>query len=328
MRSLPALTLLLSSLAPMAFAEVPQVVTDIPAVQSLTAQVMGDLGTPVILLDQGSNAHSYQLRPSQAKALQQADLVVWIGPEMTPWLDRALNGIDGAGGRLGLLAAEPTLRRDFPMTEDDDHDHAEGDDHDHAGDDDHDHAEDDDHDHDSAPHSHSGTDPHAWLDPENAKIWLGLIAADLAALDPEHATSYERNAEAARVRIDALETEIASLLAPVADRPFVVFHQAYGYFTGRFGLNVVGAINLGDATAPGAAHLTELRNDLAQSGAVCAFPEAVHDPKPAALLIEGTSVRLGGALDPAGSLLAYGPDLYAALLRGMAATISDCLSQG
>lgn len=309
MRSLPILTLLLSSLAPMASAEVPQVVTDIPAVQSLTAQVMGDLGTPVVLLDQGSNAHSYQLRPSQAKALQQADLVVWVGPEMTPWLDRALDGIDGAGGRLGLLAAEPTLRRDFPVAEGDDH------------------AEEDPADHDAGTHAHSGTDPHAWLDPENAKIWLGLIAADLATRDPEHAATYDSNANAARARIDALEADVAAIMAPVADRPFVVFHQAYGYFSGRFGLNVVGAINLGDATAPGAAHLTELRDDLARSGAVCVFAEVGHDPKPAALLVEGTSVRLGGALDPAGSLLPYGPDLYAALLRGMAATLSDCLSQ-
>ncbi|WP_415182229.1 zinc ABC transporter substrate-binding protein [Phaeovulum sp.] len=302
MRNL-ALTLALTTLACPSVADVPRVVTDIPAVQSLTAQVMGDLGMPAVLLEQGGNAHSYQLRPSQAKTLQGADLVIWVGPEMTPWLDRAVAGVGGTAKPLGLLAAEPTHRRPFTAAEVDEHGH-------------------------NADHDHGDTDPHAWLDPENAKVWVGLIAADLAAADPEHAATYHQNADAARARIDAAQAEAATLLAPVANRPFVVFHDAYGYFADRFGLHIAGAINLGDATTPGAAHLTALRDAMAQNGVVCAFPEAGHDPRPVTVLVEGTGVHVGGALDPSGSGLPYGPALYEGLLGQMAATLAECLSRG
>ena len=101
-----------------ALAEVPQVVTDIPAVHSLVAQVMGDLGAPVVLVSGSADAHSYQLRPSQARALANADLVFWIGPEMTPWLERAL-AADTSAKIVGLLAAEGTLTRQYS------HDHAD-----------------------------------------------------------------------------------------------------------------------------------------------------------------------------------------------------------
>ncbi|MFD2173179.1 zinc ABC transporter substrate-binding protein [Rhodobacter lacus] len=327
MRKTPLLALLAALPAP-ALAEVPQVMTDLPVIQSLTAQVMGDLGTPAVLLEQGGNAHSYQLKPSQAAALQSADLVIWVGPEMTPWLERALDTVAGSGARLALLHTPGTHLQDFggaPHAEHGDEDHdlaAEA--HDHAahaeGAEDHDHAEEG-----EEHHDHSGLDPHAWLAPENAEIWLDQIAATLSSADPEHEATYAANAKAAKASVAALDARLQAELSPVAGRPFVVFHAAYGYLSAHYGLDVVGAVNLGDATAPGAAHLAELRADLAQKGVVCAFPEAQHDPKQIEMLLEGTQVKLGDALDPTGSALSYGPDLYAQLLQGLADTLTRCL---
>ena len=334
-------------------AETPRVVTDIPPVHALVAMVMGDLGQPELLLDRGANAHSFQMRPSQAAGLQDADLVVWIGPEMTPWLDRALDGIGGKAHRLALLAAEGTHRQDFGATgghdhgdhghdhkaekagHDHGHDHkAEKAGHDHghdhkaekAGHDhDHDHkAEKAGHDHDH-DHKHEGLDPHAWLDPANAQAWLGLIAAELAEHDPANAATYAANAAAAADRIAALDARVAATLAPVQGKPFVVFHDAYGYFSAHYGLTVAGSIALGDAAAPGAGRLQDLRADLVEGGILCAFPEAAHDPGLVETLVEGTPVRIGPVLDPAGSGLEPGPGLYEALLTGLADGISACL---
>ena len=331
MRRLIALTLTAAPacllLAGAAHAEVPAVVTDIPAVQSLAAQVMGDLGTPAILLEQGGNAHSYQMKPSQARALQDADLIFWIGPEMTPWLDRAIEGVALSAKPVALLNAEGTFRRAFG-------DEAQGHEEDHAG---HDHGEEaheDEHE-DHAPegeaqeddHDHTGTDPHAWLDPANAQVWLGVIAAELAAADPENAATYSANAKAAAASIAALDSRIAATLAPVQGRPFVVFHDAYGYFADHYGLTIAGTVSLGDAAAPGAERLTEIRHVLEDEAAVCIFPEAQHDPKQITALVEGTPVRLGAALDPSGSNLPFGPDLYGALLTTMAVTLADCLTE-
>ncbi|MDP3339005.1 zinc ABC transporter substrate-binding protein [Frigidibacter sp.] len=340
MRRLIALTLTATPaclmLATTAQAEVPAVVTDIPAVHSLAAQVMGELGQPAILLEQGGNAHSYQMKPSQARALQNADLIFWIGPEMTPWLDRAIEGVALSGKPVALLQAEGTFRREFG-------DGAEGHAHEGEGDDHPEHADDnahDDHAHegenheghddhaDEVPeddHDHSGTDPHAWLDPANAQAWLGVIAAELAAADPENAATYSANADAASEAIAALDTQIAATLAPVQGRPFVVFHDAYGYFAGHYGLTIAGTVSLGDAAAPGAERLTEIRHLLEDEAAVCIFPEAQHDPKQIEALVEGTPVKLGAALDPSGSNLPFGPDLYPALLTTMAETLEGCL---
>ncbi|MEX5727364.1 zinc transport system substrate-binding protein [Rhodovulum iodosum] len=309
MRRIAAI-LSLALVAMPARAEVPRVVTDIPPVHALAAAVMGDLGAPDILLDKGADPHHFQLRPSQARALEGADLVVWVGPRLTPWLDRAIDGVGLSGASIELISAEGMVRRDL-------------------GEDNHDHDHDHDHDQAEAGHdepAHDGTDPHAWLDPGNARRWVEVIAAALTALDPDNAAAYAANADAARAAIEAAEAEARGILAPVADAPVMVFHDAYGYFADHFGVNVVGAIALGDAARPGAGRLRALRDTLQAAGAVCIFPEAQHDPAYVAALVDGTGVRVGAPLDPSGSTLDYGPALYGALLVGMAGAIADCVT--
>lgn len=306
-------------------AEVPVVVTDIAPVHAMVAMVMGDLGQPVLLLDRGGDAHDFQLRPSQARAVAEADAVIWTGPGMSPWLTDALAGNAAAGVSLPLMAVPGTRLRSYAEAEDG---HAAGEAAEAGDDHGHDHADghgDEGHD-DHAGHAHQGTDPHAWLDPGNAALWVGAITAELARQDPAHASAYQANADAAVARIAAAEAAADALLAPVADRPFVVTHDAYGYFAERFGLTVAGAVSGGDAAAPGAGRLRALYADAAAGGVACVFPEANHDPEPAAQLAAATGARLGRALDPEGSAMAPGPDLYIDLITGMAETIADCLA--
>lgn len=313
--TLPVLVSALAALPALAQAEVPSVVTDVPPVQSLVAQVMGDLGQPEVLLGQNSDAHHYQLKPSQARDLQDADLVFWVGPRLTPWLERAIDGVGVKGQSVELLHAPGTTLRSFSVP--DPHDHSVDADADHAEAGNGDHAEVD-----------QMTDPHAWLDPDNAKLWLGLIAEDLSKADPEHAETYAANAEAAQARIEALDAKLKAEFAPIADKPFLVYHAAYGYLADHYGLTIMGALSPSDASTPGAAHLVSLREEASAKEAVCAFPEANHDPKMVEILVDGTPVRLGKSLDPSGTALTYGPGLYEDLMQGMADTITACLSQG
>jgi len=272
--------------APVA-AEVPRVVTDFGPTQSLAAQVMGNLGAPVMLLALGADPHDFQMKPSQAQALAGADLVFWVGPELTPALEHALAALGENARAVALLHLGGGTRRSL-----------EG----------------------------GAIDPHAWLDPANAEAWLATIATELARQDPEHAATYTANAAAAQAALQALDAELAARLAPVQGRPFVVFHDALGYFADHYGLQVVGAIELTDAAAPGAAQLAHIRGVVAEGGAICVFPEAGRDPKFIATVTAGSSARIGAAQDIEAITLPPGPGLYPDLLRALAGTLTDCLS--
>lgn len=291
------LLLAFALLAAPAAAAPPRVVADIAPVHALVAQVMGDLGSPVLLIDRGADPHSFQMRPSQARALAEADLVFWMGPELTPWLGRALEGTGIAGEAAALLGAEGTLVRRFG----DRRGTGDG----------------------EADREAGAVDPHAWLDPANAAAWLSLIGARLAAADPENAATYLANAGAARERLAALDAALGERLAPAAARKLYVYHDAFGYFAGAYGLTIAGSLAEGDAAPPGAARLRSLRAELAAAEAPCVFAEAGFDPAPVANLVEGLGLPVG-TLDPSGVTLEPGPGLHAALLEGLADAIAAC----
>lgn len=324
-------------------AEVPDLVIDLPAPHALAAQVMEGVGTPVLLLDRGASPHHYQLRPSQARALEGADLVLWTGPGATPWMERATGALADADKVMRLDEVTGIYTRTFgegaeghDHAHDEDHDDHDAEDHDahhEEGHDDHDHDDhdhEDGHDEDGHEGHHHGAhdlDPHLWLDPGNAQLWLGALADRLSALDPEHEAQYRANASAAQERIRTQETEIRAALTPVADQDFAVFHDAYGYFTTHFGLQPAHALSLGDAAPASLARMTELRDELTEHNIRCAFPEVQHDPASLERLVEGTDTRLGPAIDPSGSSLEPGAALYATLMGNLAEALSTCLSK-
>lgn len=275
----------LLALSSAAWAEVPKVETDIPPVAALVAQVMEGLGTPGMLLDKGGDEHDMQLRPSQMRSLSGAGLLVWVGPELTPGLDTARQSIPGLQD-LALLDDPATQRRDY----------AEG-----------------------------GLNPHAWLAPGNAKVWIDLIATRLATIDPEHAEAYKANAAKAQARLATLDKDLSSRLSGMK-QPFVTYHDAYGYFAATYGLNYLGGLAAGDAAPPGAARIAEL-HQMAASGAIaCAFPEAQHDPALITNLVQGTKVFVGPGLDPVGSMLDQSADAYEELLTGLTDSLMACAS--
>ncbi len=233
--------------------------------------------------------------------MDNADLVIWVGPEMTPWLARSLETTAGDRAELRLLAVDGTTLRTYEE-EDDGHDHG------------HDHG-----------HGHAATDPHAWLDPDNAVLWLSAIADALSAADPANAETYATRAASAIRRIASARDAAAARLAAVSDRPIVVFHDAYGYFAEDFGVTIAGSIALGDAAAPGARHLQNLRDTIADRNVACIFREPQHSPDLAQALASDLGLGLG-MLDPEGATLPVGPDHYPQLLVSMADAIADCIA--
>ncbi|MGX1308797.1 zinc transport system substrate-binding protein [Amorphus suaedae] len=310
----------------------PNVVTDISPVQSLVARVMAGVGEPTQILPPGASPHGYAMRPSEAAALADADVVFWVGPELTPWLDRAIDTLGTKAEVVELLETPGTTHLAFREGATFEAHHHDGDAHDaHAEEGHDDHAEEghaeaegEDH-HDAAEeHDHHGTDPHAWLDPDNGKVWLAAIAGELAKADPANADAYRRNAADGARELDELKTHLETKLAPVRGAPFVVFHDGYHYFENRFDIEAAGAVSLSDASKPGPARVSEIRDTIRRLGAVCVFTEPQFQPTLVATIVEGTDARVA-TLDPLGLDLEPGPGLYPALLTRLADNLATCL---
>ena len=318
---IPRLALIFACLTTPALADAPRVLADIGPVHSMVARVMDGVGEPVLLIPAGMSPHGHSMRPSEADALTRADLVVWVGPALTPWLERAVETLANDAVSLALLEAEDGEHAG-EGAHDDHADHA-----DHAGEaahDDHaeEHAEEAAHD----GHDHGGVDPHAWLDPVTGKHWLDRIAARLSELDPGNAIIYAANADAGKAELDALIQKIRATLAPVRGGGYITFHDAYGGFASRFDMPSLGAISVSDAIPPSAGQVSELRDRVVASEARCVFSEPQFDPGLVETLTEGTEARTG-VLDPLGATLRPGIGLYPKLLTNLSMALETCLAK-
>ena len=165
--------------------------------------------------------------------------------------------------------------------------------------------------------------PHIWLDPQNAKIMLGVIAARLAKADPENASTYAANADLMAARLATLETDITSQLASYSAARFLVLHDAHVYFERRFGLRNYGAITTEPDVMPTASRVKALRDELREHHFDCIFTEPFLGQKAVALIAEGSKVSIG-TLDPIASNLPAGAQLYPDLLISYAKALQSC----
>ncbi len=333
-----ASTILLSS--PVAAAG-PNVVASIKPVHSLVASIMQGVGEPALIVEGAASPHTYNMKPSNAAALQAAKVVFWVGPGLEAFLDKPLDALSG-GAKVVELSEAPGLDklkfREGGAFEAHDHAHEgeaghgeEG--HEHtAGEAEHDHAaapeaaaaHDHDHAHEGHDHDHDGFDMHLWLDPRNAKAMAAEIEKTLAAADPDNAAAYKANLDTLNQRLDALDKSLVETVAPVKDKPFIVFHDAYQYFEHRYQVRVAGSITVSPEVLPGAERLSQIHAKIKELGATCVFAEPQFEPKLINVVIEGTPAK-SGTLDPEAATLDAGPDLYFQLMEGIGTSLKTCL---
>lgn len=300
-----------------AVAEVPRVVTDIGPVSGLVTIVMNGLGTPERLLPPGASPHEMALRPSQARALSLADVVIWVGPSLTLGLDQQIETLAPDALDLVLQEVPGTVvlaARDTGLFA---HDHDAHEDHDA-------HDDPDDHDDDHHDGHAGGIDPHMWLDPQNATTWLTAIAGALAKADPENAQTYHTNAQSGAAAIAQASAEASKVLSDGSNGPFAAAHDAFQYFENRFGLTVSGALSNADEIPSGPARLAALRDALAARPPACVFAEPGTDLRLVASVAGDTPAV---ELDPLGTSLPQGAELYPALIRDFAQRIAGCALQ-
>lgn len=291
----------------------PQVAVSIKPVGNLVAAVMAGVGTPTVLIPPGSSPHTYAFKPSERAAAEQAQLLFWIGPDVEPALTKITKALPKTA-RVITLSTQPgmhllsaraggdwerkrpaaTLQAAAP---------------------------------DAHSHAHTSSfDGHLWLSPTNAKVIVRSAAQALETMDPQHVAQYRANAEQAVQRIDAMTAELTAQLAPVKDKPFIVFHDAFQYFEQAFGLHAVGSILVSPDAMANARRVNQMRDKIKTLGVVCVFSEPQFEPRLVQTLVEGSNARLG-TLDPLGAKGPLGLDGYTQLMRNLAGNLRSCLTK-
>lgn len=306
-------------------AETPRVVVSIKPLHSLVSGVMAGVAEPELIVKKGS-PHGYSLRPSEARALAKADLVVWVGHELESFLEKPLQTLAGQARQLelaDLLKKDLLVKRQGGTWEAPAHHHGDEEnnelheEHEAA----HHHGDEDDH---KSHGENKAADLHLWLDPGLAKKIVTATAATLSALDPAHAQQYSVNEQKLLTRLAQLDAGLKKQLEPVKDRPYLVFHAAYQYFEAAYGLNAVGSVTIDPERKPGAKRIREIRQKLQAMNARCVFSEPQFESRLVNTIIEGTGVKTA-TLDPLGSPIPPGPDAYFSLMQQLADNLKEGL---
>jgi len=290
-----ALPMLISVLLVAQANAAPVVLATIKPIHSLVAAVMTGAGTPELLIQGAQSEHSYALKPSDAEKIARATIVFEIGPDLETYLTRPLATLTHAQVVMLERASGVHLlpARRGGLWED-------------GGD-----------------PGDGPTDPHIWLDPENAIAMTKTIAAALVKADPPHRGLFEANRDRTVRMLTAMEGQLRAELAPLKGRRYLVFHDAYHYFESRFGLAAAGAVTVAPDRPVGPRRIERLRGVILAGQVTCVFREPQFSPRLIDTLVEGTAARTG-VLDPLGAELAPGPTLYPDLMRNLGASLRAC----
>ncbi len=280
-------------------AAAPRVVATIPPIHALVAGVMAGIAAPALLLPGTVSPHSYALKPSDARRLAGADVIVAVGPTLESFLDRPLRHL-ARRARIVMLTRDAGIDLLTSFA--------------HRGE----RSED--------SHDPAAANPHIWLDPRNAIRIVDHVVTVLGEVDPEHRDRYRSNGAATKARLGTLDRSLDDTLSPIRAAPFMVAHDAYAYLVRRYRLNLVGAFHRTPEQAPGARHIASLRARMARLGVRCVFSA----PQSASRAVAASARHAGGraaTLDPLGLGIAPGPQAYDRLMRRLAAALAGCLAR-
>ena len=302
-------TLIFCFLSISAQAKALKVVADIGPIHSLISIVTQGITSPNLIISPGESPHAFSLRPLAASHIQDADIIFWVGGQLTPSLESSLDKLNPDVLKIELIkAANITLFkfRERPIFRNDEHE----------GHDDHD-------EHEGHDHSPNSVDPHIWLSPENAIIFLNIIAAELTKLDPANRDAYLRNAEAGEKKITALSSNLSSEFNSTKLLNFFVFHDAYQYFEKEFGINPLGSLLSSSAESGSLSRMMTIQEYVKANEISCYFIEPEFRQELVDRVSEGMDTQTI-VLDPLGSNLNLGTNMYFNLLQEVGNAFLSC----
>jgi zinc/manganese transport system substrate-binding protein len=325
-------------------AERVQVVTSFSILADMVEQIGGEHVEVTSLVGPDSDAHVYSPTPRDARALADADLVVFNGLLFEGWMERLIDSSDYAGPLV--TASNGIDRLEYHGHDHDDHGHDDhghddhghddhghddhghddhGHDHDDHGHDDHGH---DDHGHDDHDHEHGDHDPHAWQDLAMGQVYAGNIMEGLIEADPDNEAAYRENAERYINEMQATDDEIRALIGEIpASTSVITGHDSFGYFANAYGLRFLSPVGLSTEAEPSAADMARLIDVIREQDVRALFHENMTSPAIIEQLAEETGLPIAGTLY-ADALAAEGEaSSYLGMMRHNAQTLHDALAE-
>lgn len=274
------------------------------------AAAIADGVTPVdVLLPDGASEHDYSLRPSDAKRLKNADLIVWVGPEMEAFMAKSAAELP-AQKNLAMVNIDGVKPLLISGGEDEDEHTAEKSEEQEA---------------DAHHHHHGEFNMHLWLSPEIARKTAVAIHGKLLELMPQDKAKLDANLQQFEVALADTDKRVSAQLAPVRNKGYFVFHDAYTYFEKQYGLSPTGHFTVNPEIQPGAQRLHQIRTQLVEQKAVCVFAEPQFRPAVIDAVARGTQVRKG-TLDPLGTDISLAKDSYVKFLSQLSSQYESCLN--
>jgi zinc transport system substrate-binding protein len=290
-----------------------KVVVSIKPFHSLVSTVMQGVSEPALLLNGNNSPHTYSLRPSAAVKLQNADLVFWGGENLEGFLAKPIHSL-AAGARVVSFEDTPGLiLRPFRSVK-------EWQELDPESKNDQDHVK------KRKINRLPGNDPHIWLDPLNAQKITQYLVQILSKFDPENSQTYHSNGKKTILRLSDLNIQLETKMSSVSSKPYIVFHDAYQYFEKRYQLNPIASVTVSSGTSTSVGRLIDIRKKIKIKKVLCIFTEPQFSPKLVQTVISGTAVKKG-ILDPIGTSISPGPEMYFTLLNNISHSISTCFKK-
>ena len=281
----------------------PIVATSVKPVSMVVKAIAGDKVKIEQIVSNSASPHDFALRPSDIKKLLKADLVVWVGESLEPFLEKPIANSQHAKSAIEwMLLVEGEADHD---EEPQGHQVKVSSSHQHGD------------------HHHEGLDPHLWLDLENAIILARSVTQRLSDMKPTLASYFQHNLNLFEQTLKQTDKDNRSLLAEVGKFNYVVFHDAYGYFESHYGLKHLANISLSPERKPGAKKIVSIRKLMKEHKVACIFSEVQFNPAIVNALVEGTQVK-AIELDPLGTNIELNAEAYPVFLKQMSHQFSQC----
>ena len=284
------------------------IVVSIAPLQALAQGILGDKGTVTQLVPANMSPHSYTLKPVDLSRMSNADMIIWIGPQLEFFLNKPIERLQSTKKVLtvievpGLTLYNLRVGKNWQAS---DHDHKDGLT-------------------DKLLIQPFKLDPHLWLNPDNAIIILDKISTLLQKLDPKNQEYYATQLTNRKKELLAVDNKIKQDLISLNTKPFLVFHDGYQYFEKHYHLDDLGTVMANPEIPLSGKQLQEIHEKIQTAKIICVFTEPQTNEKLANSIVSGTQAHLG-MLDPLDSGLPQGWQGYTGLLEKNAAALKKCL---